>query len=268
MSSAPAYLTTVLGEFVLPDGGRVWTATLLDALAVLSIEEKAARQAIARSAARGLLGAERIGRRTRWHLTDHAVGLLTEGTRRIYGLHHDPHAWDGRWLLVFTSVPESRRELRYRLRTRMEWAGFAPIAPGAWLSPWVERESEVREALAQLGLLDSARSFAGEVGTMGVPDGRQLVAEAWDLTTIGAAYAEFIERHRRRTPAPGEDTFAALTQLVQDWRRFPFLDPDLPAELLPEGWAGHRAATLFHRLHDRWTPDAWEWWRSRAAAAA
>ena len=29
------------------------------------------------------------------------------------------------------------------------------------------------------------------------------------------------------------------------WRRFPFLDPKLPAELLPAEWAGARAAALF-----------------------
>lgn len=263
--SARGYLTTVLGEFVLPNGGQVWTATLIDALGAMGVEEKTVRQAIARSAHRGLLTPERIGRRTRWRLTDPARTLLTDGTRRIYGLHHDPHRWDGRWLLVFTTVPESRRELRYRLRTRLGWAGVAPMGPGIWLSPWVEREPEVKEVLGDLGLLDAARSFSGRIG--GIGDGRDLVVEAWDLDTIGADYQRFIDRYEVRRPAGGRDRFVDLTRLVHDWRRFPFVDPDLPAELLPGRWTGQRAATLFHRLHERWRAGAWEWWRERSVAA-
>jgi phenylacetic acid degradation operon negative regulatory protein len=30
----------------------------------------------------------------------------------------------------------------------------------------------------------------------------------------------------------------------------PFRDPDLPAALLPEGWQGRRAHTLFMAAHD------------------
>jgi phenylacetic acid degradation operon negative regulatory protein len=256
-------LITILGEFVLPSGGSVWTATLLDAMAALGIEHRTARQTIARVGDRGLLGPERVGRRTRWHLTEPARVLLTEGAERIYSLHHRAKDWDGRWLLVFASVPEARRERRYRLRRRLEWAGFAPLAPGVWISPWVDREREVKEVLADLDLTGSTKTFVGTVG--GIGDARQLVAEAWDLDSIGAAYDRFGEVHRRRRPSGPASTFATVTELVDDWRRFPFLDPDLPAELLPYRWTGQRAADLFHRLHARWSPTAATWWDERAA---
>jgi phenylacetic acid degradation operon negative regulatory protein len=260
--SARGYLVTLLGEFVLPSGGVVWTAPLLDGLGALGVGEKTARQAIARSADHGLLTPEKVGRRTRWHLTSHSRAILTEGTKRIYSLHHAPAPWDGRWLLVFTSVPESRRELRYRLRTRLGWAGLAPLAPGAWVSPWVDREPEVKEALADLGLDGEARSFIGAIGGLG--DVGDIVTQAWDLPRIAGDYEAFIARYRRRRPGGGRQAFAATAQLVHDWRRFPFLEPDLPPELLPRAWSGHRAADLFHRQHDRWSPDAWAWWRQRA----
>ena len=50
--------------------------------------------------------------------------------------------------------------------------------------------------------------------------------------------------------------------LVHAWRRFPFLDPHLPAELLPDGWAGARAAALFARRHAEWDRPAQEHWAS------
>ncbi|MGH8863019.1 MAG: PaaX family transcriptional regulator C-terminal domain-containing protein, partial [Jatrophihabitantaceae bacterium] len=81
--SARGLLFTVLGEFVLPAGGSVWTSTVIDVLGRLGVEEKAARQALMRTAADGWLHSQRSGRRTRWWLTDAASRLLVEGTARI-----------------------------------------------------------------------------------------------------------------------------------------------------------------------------------------
>jgi len=43
---------------------------------------------------------------------------------------------------------------------------------------------------------------------------------------------------------------------VHEWRRFPFLDPQLPAELLPPQWIGARAAAVFHDRHAAWHDKA------------
>jgi phenylacetic acid degradation operon negative regulatory protein len=37
-------------------------------------------------------------------------------------------------------------------------------------------------------------------------------------------------------------------RVLTDWRQFPYLDPGLPAELLPDGWIGSRAADEFFAL--------------------
>ena len=50
-TSARSLLLTVLGEIVLPAGTPVWTQTVLDLLATVGVEEKSARQALARTAA-------------------------------------------------------------------------------------------------------------------------------------------------------------------------------------------------------------------------
>ena len=61
-ASARSLLTTVLGEYVLPQGEPVWTQTIVDVLGRFEIEEKSARQALARVAAEGWLSSERVGR--------------------------------------------------------------------------------------------------------------------------------------------------------------------------------------------------------------
>ena len=38
--------------------------------------------------------------------------------------------------------------------------------------------------------------------------------------------------------------------LIDEYRRLPFFDPDLPKELLPEDWLRPQAAALFHQYHD------------------
>src|SRR5580700_8095079 len=91
--SARGLLFTVLGEFVLPSGGTAWTASLIDVLGRLGVEEKATRQALMRTAGSGWLEPQRVGRRTRWKLTGQAETLLTEGTDRIYGFTSIDRQW-------------------------------------------------------------------------------------------------------------------------------------------------------------------------------
>jgi phenylacetic acid degradation operon negative regulatory protein len=262
VSSARALLLTVLGEFVLPDGGRAWTSTLIDALAALDVEAKAARQAIARTAAAGLLTSERSGRQVQWSLTPAATRLLNDGTRRIYQFGRGPKHWDRRWLLLLVSVPETNRRLRYRLRVGLEFQGFAALAPGVWASPWVEREPAAMAVLEDLGLAAESLSFAGAPGALGALEER--VYTAWDLAGVAAEYALFIEATRARTPTTPSECFGDLASLIHDWRHFPASDPGLPDRLLPQPWPAHAAAELFHDRHRQWAHTAWQWWRSRA----
>ena len=46
----------------------------------------------------------------------------------------------------------------------------------------------------------------------------------------------------------GEEAFAQYVRVLTDWRQLPYLDPGLPAELLPPGWIGIRAAEEFFAL--------------------
>jgi len=48
--------------------------------------------------------------------------------------------------------------------------------------------------------------------------------------------------------AAEREAFAGYVRVLTDWRRLPYLDPGLPAELLPGGWVGIRAADLFFAL--------------------
>jgi phenylacetic acid degradation operon negative regulatory protein len=263
-TSARSLLLTVLGEFVLPRDEAVWTQVLIDVLGRLGVEAKSARQALARTAAEGLLESDRAGRRVRWSLTAQGRRLLSDGAERIYGFGvAGRRPWDGRWLVLLVSVPESRRRLRHRLRTRLAWAGLGSPAPGVWLSPDPGKQDEVAGVIADLGLDTATSSFVGPFGAIGTP--RQVVEQAWDLAEVEAAYEEFLQTFIGAAPLEPGEVLVHQIHLVHAWRRFPFLDPELPAELLPVGWAGARAATLFDALHDRWAEEARRYWQELRA---
>jgi phenylacetic acid degradation operon negative regulatory protein len=264
--SARSLLLTVLGEFCYPRDGRVWTGTLVEALGSLGIEEKSARQALSRTASEGVLTPTRHGRRVQWGLTDEGAELLREGTGRIYSFLREPRAWDGRWLVVTVGVPESQRKLRHRLRARLTWLGMGSPSPGLWVVPDATKEGEARGVLRDLGLLDHAFAWAGPAVSTG--DLGRMLSSAWDLGDVEKRYLSFIDRFDGLHAEGPEQAFVHQVQLIEEWRRFPFLDPDLPTELLSPDWPGPRAAGVFHDRHDRWHRRAQgEWERMDRDAA-
>jgi phenylacetic acid degradation operon negative regulatory protein len=233
----------------------VWLETLVGALVSLGYSRQAARQAVARSTRDGWLATERRGRRARMTLGDRTAELLRSGAGRIYSFGR-PWQWDGRWLIVVLRVPEERRAVRHQLRSRLAWTGLGSLGGGVWLTPHSEREHELAAAIREEPVAD-ARSFVAELGSMGDP--RSLVADAWDLEAVRAQYEAFIDDFARVRALSAEACFRQQTLLVHAWRRFPFLDPDLPAELLPAGWPRERAHALFVNRHERWRGRATEY---------
>jgi phenylacetic acid degradation operon negative regulatory protein len=257
-SSARSLLLTVLGEYVLPGGEPVWTGTLVAALGLFGIAEKAARQALARTAGEGWIASTKHGRLARWQLTQSGSRLLSEGAQRIYSFGQDGPAWDGRWLIVLVPASDRSSQARHRIRTRLTWAGFGALPGGVWISPDPGREAEAGRILDELGLASAAMSFTARYGSIGAQ--QDIVARAWDLSAVEARYEEFIAEFSELRPVTDAETLTGQTLLVHEWRRFPFLDPRLPRDLLPAGWPGADAAALFAARHARWGEAAHRYW--------
>ena len=259
----------MLGEFVHPRRSSVWTATLLEALGALGVEEKSARQSLTRTANEGVLTSTRHGRRVLWELTPQGAELLEEGTRRIYGFMRERHPWDGRWLVLSVPIPETQRQLRHRLRTRLTWLGLGSPTSGLWVTPDARKDDAVHEVIRDLGLASQAFAWTGSASGLasGLGDEQRLLADAWDLAAVEDRYREFLEAFESRAADSPAEAFIAQVEMVQEWRRFPFLDPDLPRELLDHDWPGPRAAAAFHDRHARWHRHAQaEWDRMDRAA--
>jgi phenylacetic acid degradation operon negative regulatory protein len=266
--AARSLLLTILGEYVLPRDEAVWQETLVRALVSVGYSSDAARQAVARSVRGGWLESARSGRRSRVGLSSRARDLLATGAARIYSFGSE-WTWDGRWLVLVLRVPEERREVRHQLRTRLAWAGFGSMGGGVWLSPHVSRDGELHDAVSDAPAA-LATSFVASLGALGRAS--DVVAAAWDLDRVRSQYEAFVADFGAVRPSSGEAFFRLQTLLVHAWRKFPFLDPDLPADLLPAGWPRREAHELFLDRHSRWAAPAGEWFQEleagRVAAAA
>ncbi len=245
----------LFGEYLRQRGRPVWVGSLIALLQPFGVTEGGVRTVLSRMARKGWLSTRRVGRHSFYDLTRRGRRLLEEGEARIYHPSWDSD-WDGLWLLVAYSIPEVRRHLRDRLRTRLAWFGFGPLGNGLWISPHdvEERVGEVAGDLGIAGHLDCfrARHLAS--------DDADLVSRCWDLPELDHRYREFIDRwipelrrcteEQSRTALSDAQLFALRFALISEFREFTLLDPYLPRELLPCAWAGDRAASLFNEVHD------------------
>jgi phenylacetic acid degradation operon negative regulatory protein len=252
-------IVTVYGLYARAQGGWMSVASLVSLLADLGVDEPAVRSSISRLKRREILCARRQGGAAGYELSPAAEAILAEGDHRIFRTERARLA-DG-WLLAVFSVPEAERHKRHVLRSQLARLGFGTAAPGVWIAPAYLYEATA-DMLARLGLSGYADLFrADHLAAAGLAGGdlAAKVRQWWDLDQTERLARDFVTAwepvlrawSRRRPAAHAREAFADYVRVLTDWRRLPYLDPGLPAELLPSGWAGARAAEVFFTLQSR-----------------
>ncbi|MDF2629753.1 MAG: transcriptional regulatory protein repressor-type [Symbiobacteriaceae bacterium] len=251
---ARSLLFDLWGDYIQHVGGEVWTSTLARYAAEFGIHEPTLRQALSRMTRQGWLQVRKVHARSCYSLTDRGRRRMAEACRRVYDPTDDP--WDGQWRVLCYSMPESMRTIRDDLRKELTWTGLAPLTPGTWISP-NPLEAAIDELVRRYEIERYVTTFrASHTGTER-PQG--LVARCWDLAGIQAGYDRFIAQWQPLLGAgPGSDVacFVARIELVHDYRKFLFVDPGLPRELLPDRWRGHDARRLFQDCYRLLAPGA------------
>jgi phenylacetic acid degradation operon negative regulatory protein len=246
-------IVTVYGLYAREVGSWLSIASLIKLLAECGVDAPAVRSAISRLKKRGLLVPARIDGVAGYALSEEAHRILREGDRRIFERRR-ASLGDG-WVLAVFSVPESERDRRHQLRSRLSWLGFGAVGSGVWIAPAHLLDS-TRDALAHSGLDGYVNLFRAD--HLGPGDIACQIQGWWDLDRLRGLYDEFLRTHApvlsryRATPGAGPaGAFADLVSALTDWRRLPYSDPGLPPEALPPDWAAARAADTFFELYDR-----------------
>src|SRR5262249_16963460 len=143
---------------------------------------------------------------------------------------------------------------RQVLRSRLGGLGFGTAAPGVWIAPAYLHEATA-DMLARLGLSGYADLFHADHLAFG--DLAAKVRQWWDLARTERLARDFVTAYepvlrgwaRRRALSRPREAFADYVRVLTDWRRLPYLDPGLPAQLRPPalpppGGAGARGAEI------------------------
>jgi phenylacetic acid degradation operon negative regulatory protein len=245
-----AIVFDLFGDHLRYHGGAARLQSLTELLEVFGVGESTTRVVLARMRREGWFETRREGRQTMYSLTDASWRLLDEGRTRILDRRREP--WDGQWRMVIYGAAERDRADRDRLRRTLAWLGFGPLAPATWISPHPRLDEVARAAASSPATTVDLLTCRSEDRAAD----REMAARCWDLDGLGKDYGQFVDRIELLPPAaelaglPGPGALRLRIELVAAYRAFPFRDPDLPDELLPEGWPGRRAHELFVAAHD------------------
>ena len=248
---ARSALFDLYGDHLRARGSRAPVAALVRLLAPLGVHPPAVRTAVSRMVRQGWLEPVRIDGQPGYGLTARARRRLDDAAARIYRTDGgpgdrdepgaDPAEWDRHWHLgILREVPNARR--REQLASQLSFLGWAPLSDGAWVG--LRNDAEVDQILGLEGI--AADRFLAPIDE----DAVEFARRVWKLDELGAAYDAWLNEAKALAESAGDDVtdeqaFAVRSELVHEWRKFLFVDPGLPAELLPDDWAGTRAAAFF-----------------------
>ncbi|MGD6741827.1 PaaX family transcriptional regulator C-terminal domain-containing protein [Streptomyces sp. BH106] len=248
-------LLAFLGTFALDRAAEpIPSRVFIDLLRDLGVTEMATRATLSRMVHRGLLARGKEGRVANFRLTRHAEKTMRAIGTRVRSRTPFTHT-DDEWTLLSYSLPESRREVRDQLRSRLVWAGFGCVRDGLWIAPGtVDLDSVLSpvmaEAVAELG------GFLARPLPSTPMD--SIVRRAWDLPALREEHEAFLRRWSdasvspsSATSAPPPSTVAQLTALVTDWLRVLHTDPGLPADYLADDWPAKRSTDAYWALWDQ-----------------
>lgn len=241
-------VVTVFGDAVVPRGGSIGIASLLDIFAAMGIGGGVVRTAMSRLAADDWLQGSRVGRSSFYRLTRKGLASFTAAAERVYG--GPAPSWDGRFHLLL-SEGGTRDDAA---RAALQQAGFGTAEPGLWVAP------TSRPVPAE------AASLIRMEGCMDLDTAQRLARRAWTLADTAAAYHRFLQAFRPLLDWVGEDgrlsdldALVARILLVHEYRRVVLRDPLLPPPLLPDGWPGVPARQLCAEAYPALLPGAERW---------
>ncbi|MEN3539637.1 PaaX family transcriptional regulator C-terminal domain-containing protein [Microbispora sp. ZYX-F-249] len=267
-------LTTLLGEYLDSSDAGLPSMAVVAMLGEFGISEPSARAALSRLTKRGLIAVRGSGRPSVYHLTPQAIARHRSRMDHFLSFGARPPQWTGEWVTVCFSIPQSRQAQsrqaqsdkaesrpaesgqapRHAVRKALGALGFARLYDSVWIRPGSDTGPVTRALHDILDDVDGGRwsvmhtRFDEETGPHGP-------AAAYDLAGLASAYEAFIAEYSdlraavRNGEIDASRALVARTSVMDSWRKFPDIDPNLPEHLLPAPWPRQAARDLMLEIH-------------------
>jgi phenylacetic acid degradation operon negative regulatory protein len=256
-------IVTIFGLYGRDVGDALPVSALISMLGTLGYDAPGVRSSVSRLKAKGVLKSVREGGVAKYKISESISDVFREGDRRIFA-PEQPAPVDT-WVLAVFSVPETMRNRRHQLRSELSGLGFGSVASGVWIAP-ARKLEQAKERLTVSGLIQFVDMFRSDY----IFDGpmRPKISEWWDLKELDEQFIEFLQVYegaeQQWSELVGDDPEAALAGSTEElrrdafryyipmltmWRRFPYRDPNLPADYLPPEWHGPAVRRTFQFVH-------------------
>lgn len=253
-NNTQSMIFTIYGDYIRHYGNKIWIGSLIKLLKEFGHNEQAVRVAISRMLKQGWVKSEKQGHKSYYYMTPRGVQRIEETAKKIVKLN--PECWDGQWRILMYTIPEEKRHIRDDLRKELAWRGFGSFSNGCWISP-KNLEQEVHHLIDKYDIEDYVDFFISAYKGPKTYD--SLVERSWNLAEIEEKYEQFITDFSKKfiihqsiiqqQEMSNAECFVERTNLVHEYRKFLFVDPGLPTELLPSRWNGTHAAMLFKEYY-------------------
>ena len=154
--------------------------------------------------------------------------------------------WDGHWRLVVFDIPESKRDIRDKLRRSLSNLGMGILQASVWISP-NDIQKEITEIAKRLNLGTALKFF---LVTRNSTLDKTIIEKSWNLPELEASYQSYILRSERIMKSIGKDPNARFTakKLIFEYAILLQKDPILPWEFREKDDLRQTAHQLYLKL--------------------
>lgn len=151
--------------------------------------------------------------------------------------------WDGKWRIISYEIPESKREIRDRLRREMQGWGLGPWHRSFWITPHpvittLKNLVYGREEEKFIQAFESDHVFG---------DKEILIEKVWGKTQLDKKYRELFKTWHDILSKEG-DKLEKLKKVIGNYINLLKDDPGLPKELLGVSWIGFEGFSIFREI--------------------
>lgn len=151
--------------------------------------------------------------------------------------------WDGLWRIISYEIPESKREIRDRLRREMRGWGLGPWHRSFWITPHpiVENLRELvygREEQKYVQSFEATHVFG---------DIEVLLDKVWNVSMIDKKYREVFKKWYALL-SQDQSAVDKMKQITYDYIELLRQDPGLPRSIIGAKWIGFEAYDIFSEV--------------------